>query len=138
MNIFVARLSPVTRDHDLEELFGEFGEVTTAKVIMDRETGNSKKYGFVEMNDEDGQSAIDALNESEFQGSAIVVKEARPREEVEAEKRANQGYNRGGGGYNRGGGGYNRGGGGGYNRGGGGGYNRGGGGGCNRGGGGGA
>ena len=120
MNIFVARLSPVTRSEDLEELFGGFGEVTSAKVIMDRETGNSKKYGFVEMDDDEaGQSAIAALNESEFQGSAIVCKEASPREEYNRNRESG-----GGGGYRSGGGG-----GGGYRSGGGGGGYRGGGGG---------
>lgn len=65
-------------------LFGEFGTVSSAKVIMDKETGNSKCFGFVEMEDEtEGMNAINALNESEFQGRKIVVKKARPREEGE-------------------------------------------------------
>ncbi|NBC09507.1 MAG: RNA-binding protein [Bacteroidetes bacterium] len=111
MNIFVARLNYDTQEADLQYAFEEFGVVDSAKIIMDRSTGRSKGFGFVEMpNDEEAQAAIDALNDQELDGRTIVVKEAEPREK------------RGGGGR----GGYNRGGGGGYNRGGGGGYDRGG------------
>jgi len=82
MNLFVAKLSSATTAQDLEELFGEFGEVVSAKVIFDKETGNSKGYGFVEMkNEEEAKSAITALNDTEVEGKQIVVKEARPREE---------------------------------------------------------
>lgn len=80
MNIFVARLSPRTDGFALRQLFEEFGEVSSAKVIMDRETGRSKCYGFVEMdNDEQGQAAINALNNTEQEGSTIVVKVSAPR-----------------------------------------------------------
>ena len=111
MNIFVAKLSSETTSDDLMDLFSQYGEVGSAKVIFDRETGNSRGFGFVEMDDdEQGFEAINNLNESEFDGRRIVVKKARPKEERGG----------GGGGYNRGGGGggYNRGGGGGYGRGG--------------------
>ena len=75
MNIFVAKMSSATTGDDLATLFGEFGTVSSAKVIMDKETGNSKCFGFVEMEDEtEGMNAINALNESEFQGRKIVVK----------------------------------------------------------------
>jgi RNA recognition motif-containing protein len=81
MNIFVAKLSPRTTDESLLELFQEFGEVSSAKVIFDRETGNSKGFGFVEMpDDSEALQAIEGLNESEFQGNTIVVKKARPKE----------------------------------------------------------
>ena len=81
MNIFVAKLSPRTDNASLQQLFEEFGEVESAKVIFDRETGNSKGYGFVEMPDEEeALQAINDLNESEFEGSEIVVKKARPKE----------------------------------------------------------
>jgi RNA recognition motif-containing protein len=81
MNIFVANLHPSTRGEDLKELFTQFGTVSSAKVIMDRETGNSKRYGFVELDDNtEGQTAIDNLNEIEFQGNKIVVKESVPRQ----------------------------------------------------------
>lgn len=75
-------MSSATTGDDLVALFGEHGTVSSAKVIIDRETGNSKCFGFVEMEDEtEGMNAINALNETEFQGRTIVVKKARPREE---------------------------------------------------------
>lgn len=80
MNIFIAKLSSSTTGDDLKTLFEEFGEVTSAKVIFDRETGHSKRYGFVEMpNEEEGLNAINELNESDFQDSQIVVKTANPK-----------------------------------------------------------
>jgi len=126
MNIYIANLSYSITDEDLMDLFNEYGPVASAKVVMDRETGRSRGFGFVEMEDADGEKAIEELNNAEYEGKTISVSVARPR----AERPAGGGYNRGGGfGGNRGGGGgYNRGGnGGGYNRGGGGGYNQGGG-----------
>ncbi|MEN7546802.1 RNA-binding protein [Rapidithrix thailandica] len=82
MNIFVAKLSAETSSEDLQDLFSQYGEVLSAKVIRDRETGFSKRFGFVEMeSDEDGSNAIDELNDTEYDGSNIVVKKARPREE---------------------------------------------------------
>lgn len=117
MNIYVANLSWNTNSDSLQELFSQFGEVTSSYIINDRETGRSRGFGFVEMpNDEEGQKAIDTLNETEFEGKNIAVSVARPR----TERPAGGGGNRGGG--NRGGygGGGNRGGGyGGGNRGGG-------------------
>jgi RNA recognition motif-containing protein len=114
MNIFVAKLDYGTTSEELQTLFEGYGEVSSAKVIMDRETGRSKGFGFVEMPDDDAaQEAISNLNDSEVHGRTIVVKKAEPRENNRG------GFNRGGGGggYNRGGGGggYNRGGGD-YNR----------------------
>ena len=95
MNIFVAKLSASTSGDDLLELFKEYGEVTSAKVIYDRETGNSKRFGFVEMADEaEGQKAIDELNDSEFNNSKIVVKKARPRNEPQQKKNFKRGGNR--------------------------------------------
>lgn len=105
MNIFVAKLNFDTTSDDLRDAFEQFGEVSSAKVIFDRETGRSKGFGFVEMPDDNsGREAIANLNDTELDGRTIVVKEARPRE-----NNRGGGYNRGGGGgYNRGGGGYNR------------------------------
>jgi len=112
MNLFVAKLSSSTTGDDLQEIFSAYGEVTSAKVVFDRETGNSKGFGFVEMSDdEEAKAAISALNESEVDGKEIVVKEANPREErPRRDSRGGGGYNRGGGGggYNRGGGGGRR------------------------------
>jgi RNA recognition motif-containing protein len=82
MNIFVAKLSPRMTDESLESLFSKFGTVESAKVIMDRDTGRSKCYGFVEMpDDNEANDAISQLNEVEVDESTIIVKEARPREE---------------------------------------------------------
>lgn len=82
MNLFVAKLDFKTKDHDLREAFEEFGEVSSAKVIMDRDTGRSKGFGFVEMpNDDEAQASIDGLNNSTLQGKTIVVKVAEPRPE---------------------------------------------------------
>lgn len=107
MNIFVAKLSPNTTSESLRELFEEYGEVSSANVIIDRETGRSKRFGFVEMeNDNEANTAIEGLNEFNFEDSDIVVQEARPRE------RNNRGGGRDGGGGYRGGGGDRRGGGG--------------------------
>ncbi|KFC18356.1 MULTISPECIES: RNA recognition motif domain-containing protein [Chryseobacterium group] len=116
MNIFVSNINYATKDYQLQELFEEFGEVTSAKIITDRDTGRSKGFGFVEMGDEEGKQALDALNQKEFNGKILNVTEARPREE---KPRRSFDNNRGGGyggGNNRGGGyggGENRGGGGG-------------------------
>jgi RNA recognition motif-containing protein len=80
MNIFVAKLSPSTSGDDLHTLFSDYGEVISAKVIMDRETGESKRYGFVEMkNDEEGYKAISELNDCEFENSRIIVKKSQPK-----------------------------------------------------------
>ena len=82
MNIFVAKLSSRTKSEDLEQLFKKFGEVTSAKVIFDRQTGFSKRYGFVEIPDEQAAfQAIDKLNDTELDGSQIIVKLSVPREE---------------------------------------------------------
>ncbi|HHW81982.1 MAG TPA: RNA-binding protein [Bacteroidales bacterium] len=95
MNIFVASLSYQVSEADLRELFEEYGTVSSAKIITDRETGRSKGFGFVEMDDDsEGQRAIEELNGAEFDGRTLAVSVARPRTERP----------RGGGGYNRGGG----------------------------------
>lgn len=82
MNIFVANLSFDVNDLDLKDLFAEYGEVTSARVISDKFTGKSKGYGFVEMSDDEAANkAIAELNQCEFDGKEIAVTEARPREE---------------------------------------------------------
>ncbi|HEY0679336.1 MAG TPA: RNA-binding protein [Chitinophagaceae bacterium] len=114
MNIHVSNLSFNVTDEDLKEFFTEYGEVSSAKVIMDKFTGKSRGFGFVEMPDEEAaRKAISELDNGVVEGRTIRVSEARPREERPA-----GGNNRGGGG-NRGGfsgGGGNRGGGGFNNR----------------------
>lgn len=81
MNIFVGNLSFQTQNYDLEDLFMQFGEVYSARVITDRETGRSRGFGFVEMAAADAaQKAIDSLNGQEFMGRQLNVNEAKPRE----------------------------------------------------------
>lgn len=122
--IYVGNLSFKTSSEDLREVFSEYGEVVDASVVSDRETGRSRGFGFVEMND-GAEDAIEALNGQEVGGRTLTVNEARPREN----RRGGGGGGGGGrGGYGGGGrGGYGGGGGGGYG-GGGGGYGGGGGG----------
>lgn len=107
MNIFIAGLSYNITDADLNDLFNEYGVITTAKVIMDRESGRSKGYGFVEMDDEAaGQKAIDELNGAEYDGRTISVSVARPRTEGAGNRRTGGGggfNNRRSGGFNGGG-----------------------------------
>ena len=82
MNIYVGNLSYRMNDKELEEVFSKFGEVKSAKVIMDRETGKSKGFGFIEMEDSAaGTKAIEALNGNENEGRTLRVNEAKPREE---------------------------------------------------------
>ena len=121
MNIFVGNLSGTTSRDDLRTLFAEHGEVKFATVILDRETGQSRGFGFVEMpNDEEARAAIEALNGTEYDGNDLRINEARPREERGGPRREGGGFQRreGGGGFQRreGGGGFQRreGGGGGF------------------------
>ena len=80
MDLFVGNLAYTCSDDDLREAFSAFGEVTSAKVIMDRDTGRSRGFGFVEMETrEGGESAIEGLNEKPIHGRNIRVNEARPR-----------------------------------------------------------
>jgi len=81
MNIYVSNLSFRANDNDLQELFANFGEVISAKVITDRYDGRSKGFGFVEMSDDDAATAMKELNQSEYDGKVLNVSEARPREE---------------------------------------------------------
>lgn len=81
MNIFVAKLNFNTKKEDLERAFSQFGQVSSAKVVTDRDTGRSKGFGFVEMpNDEEANQAIAGLNEKELDGRVIVVKPANTKE----------------------------------------------------------
>ncbi|MBC7388146.1 MAG: RNA-binding protein [Opitutaceae bacterium] len=81
MNIFVANLNFKVQNDGLKKLFEAYGEVSSAKVVMDKTTGRSKGFGFVEMpNDAEGKAAISNLNNQEEFGRALVVKEALPKE----------------------------------------------------------
>jgi RNA recognition motif-containing protein len=82
MNIYISNLSFKVEDSDLRQLFEEYGEVSSAKVITDRYTGRSRGFGFVEMPDNDASlKAISELNQAEYDGKVITVNEARPRED---------------------------------------------------------
>ena len=124
--LYVGNLPYSVRDEDLQQSFGQFGAVTSAKVMMERDTGRSKGFGFVEMgNDAEAQAAIAGMNGQPLGGRSVVVNEARP---MEARPPRSGGFGGGGGGGDRsGGGGYGGGGGGGGDRSGGGGYGGGGG-----------
>ncbi|HQR86218.1 MAG: RNA-binding protein [Burkholderiales bacterium 35-55-47] len=120
--LYVGNLPYTVRDGDLEQSFGEFGSVTSAKVMMERDTGRSKGFGFVEMgSDAEAQAAIEGMNGQSLGGRSITVNEARPME-PRPPRSGGGGY---GGGDRSGGGGYgggDRSGGGGYGGGGRGGY----------------
>ena len=127
--LYVGNLPYSVRDSDLEQSFGQFGAVTSAKVMMERDTGRSKGFGFVEMgSDAEAQAAIAGMNGQSLGGRSCVVNEARPME-ARPPRTGGGGYGGGaggGGGYGGGGGGRS-GGGGGYGGGGGGGRDGGGG-----------
>ena len=81
MNIYVGNLSFRTDDQELNEVFGEYGDVASAKVVFDRETDRSRGFGFVEMeNDDEAKAAIAALDGAEVSGRNLRVNEAKPRE----------------------------------------------------------
>ena len=117
--LYVGNLPYTVRDEDLQQSFGEFGSITSAKVMMERDTGRSKGFGFVEMgSDAEAQAAIAGMNGQSLGGRSITVNEARP---MEARPPRTGGFGGGGGGYGGGGGGGgDRSGGGGYGGGGGG------------------
>ncbi|MEZ4773877.1 MAG: RNA-binding protein [Bacteroidia bacterium] len=80
MNIYVGNLAYSLTEQDLEEAFSEFGNVTSVKIVLDRDTGRSKGFAFVEMEDDDqGQEAINGLNDREMSGRRLKVNEARPK-----------------------------------------------------------
>ena len=106
--LYVGNLPYSVRDEDLQQSFGQFGAVTSAKVMMERDTGRSKGFGFVEMgSDAEAQAAITGMNGQPLGGRSVVVNEARP---MEARPPRTGGFGGGGGGYGGGAGG----GGGGY------------------------
>jgi RNA recognition motif-containing protein len=113
MNIYISNLSFDVNDSDLRELFEEYGQVSSAKVITDKFSGKSRGFGFVEMpSEEEGKKAIEELNQAEYDGKTINVSVAKPRED-RPERRpfgggGDRGGSRGGFGGNRGGFGGNR------------------------------
>lgn len=115
--LYVGNLPYSVRDEDLQQSFSQFGSVTSAKVMMERDTGRSKGFGFVEMgSDAEAQAAISGMNGQSLGGRGIVVNEARPMEARPPRTGGGGGYGGGGGGgggRSGGGGGYGGGGGGG-------------------------
>ncbi len=101
--IYVGNLSYQTTEHDLTTLFEQVGQVDSVNVITDRDTGRSKGFAFVEMNNEDADKAIAQFNGTEIDGRALTVNEARPREERSGGRGGYGGNRGGGGGNNRGG-----------------------------------
>ena len=88
MNIYVGNLSFEATEADIEHAFGEYGDVKSVNIIKDRDTGRSRGFGFVEMNDgQAGQQAIEGLNLKQIAGRAITVNEARPREDRRGPRR---------------------------------------------------
>jgi len=99
MRLYVGNLSYNVTSQSLEDLFAEFGSVKSAQVVQDRDTGRSKGFGFVEMNDNSqAQAAIQGLNLKEVDGRCLTVNEARPREERSGGGGGGRGYGGGGGG----------------------------------------
>jgi len=94
MNIFVAKLNFDTRESELKDAFEQYGSVDTVKIIMDKFTGRSKGFGFVEMpNEDEARTAIDQLNDNELDGRTIVVKEAEPRKKrFDSDRGGNDNY----------------------------------------------
>ncbi len=108
--LYVGNLAYGVGDSDLQQMFAAYGTVQSAQVIMDRDTGRSKGFGFVEMaSDQEAQAAAQALNGQEVNGRALTVNEARPKTEGGGGG-GGRGGPRGGGGYGGGGGGYGGGG----------------------------
>ncbi|WP_163712017.1 RNA recognition motif domain-containing protein [Mangrovibacterium lignilyticum] len=102
MNIYVGNLNYNLSEEDVTELFAEFGEVVSVKLVTDRETGRAKGFGFVEMaDDQAGAAAVAKLDGADVQGRNIKVNEAKPRENTggSGRPRRDGGYNRGGGGF---------------------------------------
>ena len=96
-NIYVGNLSYSVGSSELESLFSQFGEVSRAQVIQHRDTGRSKGFGFVEMDDSDSaEQAIEELNGTEFEGRNLTVNEARPREDRPERSGGGGGGGRGG------------------------------------------
>jgi RNA recognition motif-containing protein len=110
MNLYVSNIPFKASESDLKELFEQHGEVSSVKIILDKETQRSRGFGFVEMpDDESARQAINELNGHNFLGKDLTVNEARPKTDAPRGGGGGYGNRGGGGGYgNRGGGGYNK------------------------------
>ena len=102
MEIYIGNLPWSAEDQDLNDAFAQFGEVTSAKIITDRDSGRSRGFGFVSMsNDDEARQAIESLNDQDFQGRNMNCREATPRQERPRHGGGRGGFNRGGGGRDR-------------------------------------
>lgn len=110
MTIYVGNISHRATEQDLAELFSTYGEVSSAKIMIDKFTGKSRGFGFIEMEDSAARAAIEGLHEQEFMTRPLTVNEARPRTENAGGDRPRRSFDRNGGGHggNRDRGGYNR------------------------------
>lgn len=121
MNIYVGNIPYEATEEQLQEAFAAYGEISSAKILKDKETGESRGFGFVEMpNSDEGNAAIEAMNDSDFMGNPLKVQESKPKPQRDSRGRGGFGGGRGrggGGGFGgrrRGGGGHGRGGRGGF------------------------
>lgn len=104
MNIYVGNIAHASTEEGLKQLFEQFGSVASARIILDRMTGKSRGFAFIEMpNDSEGTNAIESLNETEFDGRTIRVTAAQPKPERSSRPFAPRGGGRNEGGYNGGG-----------------------------------
>ncbi len=101
MNMYVSNLGFDVKDEDLKKLFSEYGEVSSAKVIMDGFSGQSRGFGFVEMNDGEGEKAMAELDNKDLSGRTISVKIAKPREDRKGSYQVGSNSSRGGGGFKK-------------------------------------
>jgi RNA recognition motif-containing protein len=102
MNIFISNLSFRINDDDLKQLFEDYGQISSAKVINDKYTGKSRGFGFVEMpNDDEAKKAIEELDRAEYDGKIIAVSKAKPKTESTGRSYDQNNRNKGGGGYNK-------------------------------------
>ena len=101
MNLYVSNLGFDVKDEDLKKIFTPYGEVSSAKIIMDSFSGKSRGFGFVEMSDEDGQKAMAELDNKELNGQNFSVQLAKPREERRGSYQVGSPFSRNGGGFKK-------------------------------------
>jgi RNA recognition motif-containing protein len=101
MNLYVSNLGFDVKDEDLKKIFTSYGEVNSAKIIMDSFSGQSRGFGFVEMSDEDGQKAITELDNKELNGRVVSIKLAKPKEERKGSYQVGSPFSRNSGGFKK-------------------------------------
>jgi len=101
MNMYVSNLGFDVKDEDLKKIFSPYGEVSSAKIIMDSFSGQSRGFGFVEMSDEDGQKAMTELDNKDLNGRAVSVQLAKPKEDRKGSYQVGSPFSRNGGGFKK-------------------------------------